>query len=62
VSRWLFIARIVALSARSRQDYPSDRRGPLDVFALWPCHADPLKTISEPAGPHAKNPWLHYSS
>ena len=30
-----------------------DRRGPLDVFAVWPCHADPLKMSSEPARPHA---------
>src|SRR5438046_1612792 len=31
----------------------SDRRGPLDALAPWPCLADPLKMTSEPAGPHA---------
>jgi hypothetical protein len=33
-----------------------DRRGPRVVFAVWPCHAEPLKMSSEPASPHA-NTW-----
>ena len=41
----------------------TERRRRADRLAVWPCQTDPLKTMIDPAGPHASTPsWAPVAS
>ena len=44
---------VAARPSRGMNARCSDRRGASDLFAVCPCHVEPLKIRSEPAGPQA---------